>query len=659
MGLLDFLFGKEFSIKRDYKLMNNMFSENLKHLQNKNYVLSIVLLSKMIHKAKEMQSKLNEDKPIQYTYENISFDIVELYYLRATSKMTFGHSDALNDFNTALAINPEHIESLYNRAVLYTNINKDVKKALADISKCLKLQPNNKDYIQFQEGLINLEKELSKTQESKKSVKSTKKKTPSMVQKASNNLKEVKGKLAEDVKKDSKEITDLLKKFHSIHIQQDVNNIEEQIDLLDKIIPLIEKVQIPLYETYKKNSDPDPEHGYSACLITYADKELTFKYHYCELLYHRGTFKAMKGDVSAINDFEQSSEIVKEESTLLNLCLAYGNLAHDIGKSINCITECVELFPNSTRAKKFQLKILEAVEEDKSEATEEVKSVNYDFSDTLIFFNLAEEHFPNNQVLSKSKRNFSKIYINSDFKNLKKEFANREGKKISTIINVYDPTQKIEIKTFWKGSSYKSKVEGYFEVYREDGSLFMKINEVNNMTHGKRTIFDVNGNVFEESMVIEGEEFGFKILNNFEEEGFNRIEMYDRDESTGIVRGYYSDGEIYFEEEYLKGGKKGVWKEWYQNGKIKWEREYNGLLDGVYNEYYENGNPKEIGNFKKSMRSGDWKEYDTKGNLTMSEKWEPTDKDVSKCLERKCFNEKGEEVDCPELTNIRKTFTQQ
>jgi tetratricopeptide (TPR) repeat protein len=358
MGLLDFLFGKEFSIKQDYKLMNNWFSENLKHMQNKDYAHSIVLLSKMILKAKEMQSKLNENKPVQYTNENIQFDIVELYYMRATSKMASHNKDALDDFNTALAINPEHIESLYNRAVFYTNINKDITKALADISKCLKLQPNDKDFIQFQEGLINLEKELSETKES---VKTTKKKTSSKVQKDSNNLKEVKGKLAEDAKKDSKEITDLLKKFHSIHIQRDANNIEEQIDLLDKIIPLIEKVQIPLYETYKKDSDPDPEHGYSACLITYADKELTFKYHYCELLYHRGTFKAMKGDVSAINDLEQSSEIVKEETTLINLALAYANLAQDIGKSINCISECVELFPNSTRAKEIQLKILETV----------------------------------------------------------------------------------------------------------------------------------------------------------------------------------------------------------------------------------------------------------------------------------------------------------
>ena len=337
MGLLDLIFGKEFSIKQDHKLMNNWFSENLKHIQNNDYDKSIHILSKMILLAKKMQSKLKESKPVNYTSnENASFNITELYYLRASVKSSVSARDALDDFNTALSLNPKHIESLYNRAIFYYNINNDTKNALADISECLKLEPNDKEFIEFQKILINSEKEFSE-------------------------MKEVEGKLAEDLKKDSKERTDLLKKFHSIHNKRDVNNIQETIDLLDKIIPLIEKVQLPLFETMKKNSEPDPEHGYSASLITFTDEELTFKYHYCELLYHRGTFKAIKGDVSAINDFEQSTEILKEETTLINLSLAYANLSQDMVKSINCIEECLNLFPHSTRAKEMQLKIFEAV----------------------------------------------------------------------------------------------------------------------------------------------------------------------------------------------------------------------------------------------------------------------------------------------------------
>ena len=69
----------------------------------------------------------------------------------------------------------------------------------------------------------------------------------------------------------------------------------------------------------------------------------------------------MKGDVSAINDLEKSTEILKDETTLINLSLAYANLSKDIQKSMNCIQECVTLFPQSTRAKEVQLSILEAI----------------------------------------------------------------------------------------------------------------------------------------------------------------------------------------------------------------------------------------------------------------------------------------------------------
>lgn len=305
----------------------------------------------------------------------------------------------------------------------------------------------------------------------------------------------------------------------------------------------------------------------------------------------------------------------------------------------------------------------------KKKVSEFNHSVNYDFLDTLIFYKLADEKFPNHPILIKSNQSFFKIFDNNDTTKLKKKYSEREGELVMPSFlkqnypsyekNLIDPSQKKEIKTFWKGCVFKDNFEGICEVYRENGNLFMKYNAVDNEVYGLRQIFDINGNIWENSLIINGVEFGLKVLKSFNDEGFNREEMYDHNTATGTIRGLYNDGKIYFEEEYLKGKKVGVWKEWYQNGKIKWEREYNVILDGVYNEYSENGNPKEIGNFKQSMRSGDWKEYDTKGNLTMSEKWEPTDKDVSKCLERKCFNEKGEEVDCPELTNIRKTFTQQ
>ena len=299
--------------------------------------------------------------------------------------------------------------------------------------------------------------------------------------------------------------------------------------------------------------------------------------------------------------------------------------------------------------------------------SESFTSVNYDFSDTLIFHKIADEKFYNHPILFKSKHSFFKIFNDNDINKLKNKYSERTGLFVMPTsfkqnhhayeVTGFDITQEKEIKVFWKGFIYKDSLEGFCEGYREDGSIFMRSNFVDNELHGLRQIFDVDGNIWENSHFINGIELGLKIRNSFYDEGFNREEMYDHNEATGIVRGLYNDGKIFFEEEYLNGEGAGLFKEWYQNGNLKFEHGYNnGILDGVYNDYYENGNPKEKGNFKQSMRLGNWKEYDNLGNLTMSEKWEPLiDQSLSKCLERKCFNEIGDEVDCPELTNIRKT----
>ena len=47
-------------------------------------------------------------------------------------------------------------------------------------------------------------------------------------------------------------------------------------------------------------------------------------------------------------------------------------------------------------------------------------SVKYDFSDTLIFYKLANEKFPNHPILIKSKQSFFKIFNNNDINKLKK-----------------------------------------------------------------------------------------------------------------------------------------------------------------------------------------------------------------------------------------------
>ena len=291
-------------------------------------------------------------------------------------------------------------------------------------------------------------------------------------------------------------------------------------------------------------------------------------------------------------------------------------------------------------------------------------SVNYEFTDTLLFFNFADEKFPNHPILSKSKQSFFKIFVNNDISNLKKRYSKREGQIVMPSFfkqnfptyerDLIDPTQKKKIKTFWKGWVYNDNFEGLCEVYRQDGNLFMRYNAVDNEVHGLRQIFDVNGNVWENSLFINGIEFGLKVLKSFDEDGFNREEMYDKNEATGTIRGYYSDGEIYFEEEYLKGEKIGIWKEWYQNGQVKWEKEYKGLLNGIYKTYHDNGNLSEEAFMENGLRNGAAKKYLYEGELILSEKWEIIDKDTSSCSDRECWNEEGETEECSSFQDLVK-----
>ena len=230
------------------------------------------------------------------------------------------------------------------------------------------------------------------------------------------------------------------------------------------------------------------------------------------------------------------------------------------------------------------------------------KSVVYDFTDTLLFLNVADKKFPNHPILSSSKERFLKIFVNNDVSNLKKKYSKREGvivmppfvKQNFPIVerNLFDFTQKREIKTFWKGCVFNDKFEGICDVYREDNSLLMRYNSVDGEEHGLRQVFDMNGDIWENSMFINGIEIGFKIRKSFDEEGFNREEIYNREEGSGIIRGMFKDGAIYFIEEYIQDKRHGTWKEYYENGQLKWEKIYKENKLITQNKFHKNGKRK-------------------------------------------------------------------
>lgn len=66
-----------------------------------------------------------------------------------------------------------------------------------------------------------------------------------------------------------------------------------------------------------------------------------------------------------------------------------------------------------------------------------------------------------------------------------------------------------------------------------------------------------------------------------------------------------------------------VWKEEYSNGSVKVEYEYythsennKRIKHGYYKSYYEDGGYKEVGNYKESVRNGEWSFYSENGKET-------------------------------------------
>jgi len=69
------------------------------------------------------------------------------------------------------------------------------------------------------------------------------------------------------------------------------------------------------------------------------------------------------------------------------------------------------------------------------------------------------------------------------------------------------------------------------------------------------------------------------------------VEPVDIVEEKYIVRGYYINGNKWWEAEYQNGQKHGKSIEWYENGKLHRVSEYqNGQPHGNHTAWYKNGN---------------------------------------------------------------------
>lgn len=93
-------------------------------------------------------------------------------------------------------------------------------------------------------------------------------------------------------------------------------------------------------------------------------------------------------------------------------------------------------------------------------------------------------------------------------------------------------------------------------------------------------------------------------IRKLEQKDGNYYEIESNTLFTGVVKAFYTNGQLEFEETYKNGKLDGPHKSYYENGELLSE----GNGEGVYKEYYNNGRIKEEidenGNYKCYERNG-------------------------------------------------------
>jgi uncharacterized protein len=111
-------------------------------------------------------------------------------------------------------------------------------------------------------------------------------------------------------------------------------------------------------------------------------------------------------------------------------------------------------------------------------------------------------------------------------------------------------------------------------------------------------------------------------------------ELFAGDSREGTAFLYFPDGKIQQTISYNKGKKEGLSKEYDKNGNLITLLEYNndflvsrerinsvdskGLKQGIWKEFYPNGSIKSERNFRNDLMHGYYKEYDSRGKLTLT-----------------------------------------
>lgn len=115
-----------------------------------------------------------------------------------------------------------------------------------------------------------------------------------------------------------------------------------------------------------------------------------------------------------------------------------------------------------------------------------------------------------------------------------------------------------------------------------------------------------------------------KIVSSYPNGTPMQIEYYRTEKGKQIVvkeTRFFPNGEKSSEGEWTPDNKKdGKWKQWFSNGELWIEEEYkNGMKNGSSTVWQENGKKLYEGEYNEDKPTGTWKYYDSKGNISKKE----------------------------------------
>ncbi len=167
-----------------------------------------------------------------------------------------------------------------------------------------------------------------------------------------------------------------------------------------------------------------------------------------------------------------------------------------------------------------------------------------------------------------------------------------------------------------KGDFKDNLKTGEWIFYYEDGKIEQRGKYNKDKPSGLWTWYYSNGNKWREENLIKGVEEGS--LTEYNKDGAVILKgEYVDGEREGVWN--YDNGDDKEEGSYQGGLQNGIWKGWFSNGKLSYEINYvQGVPDGKFKTYYNNGYVREEGFYSMGSREKNWYKYDMQGTLYLT-----------------------------------------